>query len=137
MPANSKKQQHGFSLIEAVVTLLFITVTLVLVLHFTSRVPDALAEQQSKARQELRLLENAVGAFTLDLERAAPSNSEGIAILVSEGYLSKILIDPWGNPYQYRNPGLYDSIDYWSQGPDGKDSDDDIVGWDAYGSYVR
>ncbi len=137
MSVSFKQKYAGISLIEAVITLLFITITVILVSHFIKRTPTTLDKQQSKARQELRLLENAVGAFTIDLERSAPTNDEGIAILVKEGYLSKVLIDPWGNQYQYRNPGIYDNIDYWSQGPDGKDSDDDIVGWDAYGSYVR
>ncbi|MCP4990652.1 MAG: hypothetical protein GY928_32805 [Colwellia sp.] len=127
----------GFSLIESTITLLFFIVGFALVAHFIDRQPTKLEQQQSKARQELRIIENAVGAYTIDLNKPAPSTAMGMTLLVSQGYLSKILLDPWGNPYQYRNPGVYDNIDYWSQGPDGIDSEDDIVGWDPYGSYVR
>ncbi len=132
-----KKFSQGFSLIEAMITLLFIVITMALVAHFIDRQPTELEKQASKARQELRLIENAVGAYTIDLAKPAPSTTQGVMELVKAGYLSKLLLDPWGNPYQYRNPGQYDLIDYWSQGPDGIDSDDDIVGWDPYGSYVR
>ncbi len=42
------------------------------------------------------------------------------------------LIDPWGNPYQYRKPGEKntDTYDIFSMGPDGKaGTDDDIGNW--------
>lgn len=127
----------GFSLIEAVISLLFVLITLALVVHFIDQKPSELELQQSRARQELRLIENAIGAYTIDNGIPAPTTDEGLGVLVSQGYLSKLLLDPWGKPYHYRNPGKYDFIDYWSQGPDGIDSSDDIVGWDPYGSYVR
>lgn len=133
----SKTKQSGFSLVEGMISLLFIVITASLVAHFVDKVPTALELKESKARQELRLIQNAVGAYMLDLSLPAPTNAQGIAPLVEKGYLSKFLLDPWGNPYQYKNPGTYDFIDYWSQGPDGIDSGDDIVGWDPYGSYVR
>lgn len=132
-----KKKSSGFSLIETMVTLLFVTITTLLIAHFIDRTPTAHELKKSKARQELRLIENAVGAYMLDLSLPAPTSAQGITVLVESGYLSTFLLDPWGNPYQYKNPGTYDLIDYWSQGPDGIDSDDDIVGWDPYGSYVR
>jgi general secretion pathway protein G len=46
---------------------------------------------------------------------------------------SKVPDDPWGNPYQYRNPGTKNtsSYDVYSMGPDGKDGTaDDIGNWD-------
>ncbi len=131
------KSHFGFSLIESMVSLLFIVIILALIAHFIDRQPTELEKQENKARQELRLIENAVGAYTIDLVIPAPSTRQGVMELVKTGYLSRLLLDPWGNPYQYRNPGQYDLIDYWSRGPDGIDSDDDIVGWDPYGSYVR
>ncbi len=132
-----KNKQLGFSFIETMITLLFAVITLGLVVYFIDREPTTLEKQATKARQELRLLENAVAGYTFDLEKPAPTTEQGLGVIIEEGYLSKILIDPWGKPYQYRNPGIYDSTDYWSQGPDGIDSDDDIVGWDPYGSYIR
>lgn len=44
----------------------------------------------------------------------------------------KSLIDPWGNPYQYRRPGKQnpDTYDVYSLGPDGQDgTEDDIGNW--------
>jgi general secretion pathway protein G len=40
--------------------------------------------------------------------------------------------DPWGNKYQYANPGVHnpDSYDIYSYGPDQEDgTDDDIGNW--------
>jgi general secretion pathway protein G len=40
--------------------------------------------------------------------------------------------DPWGEPYQYRYPGVHNkgSYDVWSKGPDKTDgTDDDIGNW--------
>ena len=48
------------------------------------------------------------------------------------------IIDSWGNPIRYRNPGIHnkDGVDIWSAGPNGKfeansgDNDhDDITNW--------
>jgi len=43
--------------------------------------------------------------------------------------LESVPIDPWGNPYQYRNPGKINprSFDLYSWGADRKESEDDIV----------
>lgn len=43
------------------------------------------------------------------------------------------LLDPWGNPYQYRYPGVHNrnSYDLWSMGPGGQSGDEDDIGnWD-------
>jgi general secretion pathway protein G len=42
------------------------------------------------------------------------------------------LLDPWGEPYQYRYPGIHNKngYDVWSKGPDKVDqTDDDIGNW--------
>ena len=42
------------------------------------------------------------------------------------------ITDPWGEPYQYRYPGVHNkgSYDCWSKGPDRADgTDDDIGNW--------
>ena len=52
-----------------------------------------------------------------------------------EGTIDELL-DPWGNPYEYRSPGDMheDSYDLWSRGPDrkddgGKEGSDDVKNW--------
>lgn len=47
---------------------------------------------------------------------------------------SNNFLDPWGNPYRYREPGSNNpaSYDLYSYGPDGENdngSDDDITNW--------
>jgi general secretion pathway protein G len=42
------------------------------------------------------------------------------------------ILDPWGEPYQYRCPGTHNKTGYdlWSKGPDRTDgTDDDIGNW--------
>lgn len=43
------------------------------------------------------------------------------------------LLDPWGNPYQYRYPGVHNrnGYDVWSMGSGGQSGDEDDIGnWD-------
>jgi general secretion pathway protein G len=73
-----------------------------------------------------------------------PTTAEGLQALISAPanraerwrgpYLkdNKIPNDPWGEPYQYRYPGVKnkDRYDLWSKGPDRTDgTDDDIGNW--------
>lgn len=74
-----------------------------------------------------------------------PSTAEGLQVLVTapankadswhgpyiEG--SKVPLDPWGEPYQYRYPGVKNKggYDLWSKGPDKVDgNEDDIGNWE-------
>ena len=43
---------------------------------------------------------------------------------------NKLPIDPWGEPYQYRAPGVKNKngYDLWSKGPDKTDGTDDYIG---------
>ena len=49
------------------------------------------------------------------------------------GYLQHLPNDPWGNAYQYLNPGVHDEIDVFSYGADakqgGEGNDADIGSW--------
>ncbi len=73
-----------------------------------------------------------------------PSTAEGLQALITPPanraerwrgpYLqeSKLPLDPWGEPYQYRYPGVKNKngYDLWSKGPDKADgTDDDIGNW--------
>ncbi len=73
-----------------------------------------------------------------------PSTAEGLQALITAPsgkaerwrgpYLieSKLPVDPWGEPYQYRCPGSKNKngYDLWSKGPDKADgTDDDIGNW--------
>ncbi len=73
-----------------------------------------------------------------------PSTAEGLQALIAAPanraerwrgpYLqeNKIPLDPWGEPYLYRYPGVKNKngYDLWSKGPDKTDgTDDDIGNW--------
>lgn len=81
-----------------------------------------------------------------------PTQDQGIAALLEKptaapvptnwkdgGYLERPasgalqINDPWGNPYQYLNPGVHGEIDVFSYGADGKaggeGNDADIGSW--------
>ena len=72
-----------------------------------------------------------------------PSNEQGIQALVARPngepqprkwrqIMQQVPIDPWGNPYQIRNPGMRskEPIDVFSMGPDGRpNTGDDIGNW--------
>jgi general secretion pathway protein G len=75
-----------------------------------------------------------------------PSTSDGLQALITapsakadrwhgpyiEG--SKMPLDPWGEPYQYTNPGTRNKggYDLWSKGPDKQSgTEDDIGNWDS------
>ncbi len=79
-----------------------------------------------------------------------PDTDEGLAVLFEyrggsneerwkgaylEGAFEELL-DPWGNPFEYRSPGEVneDGFDLWSRGPDleddgGKEGSDDVKNW--------
>ena len=49
------------------------------------------------------------------------------------GYVERLPKDPWGNPYQYLNPGVRGELDVFSMGadgaPGGEGNDADIGSW--------
>ncbi|OVE78395.1 hypothetical protein BVX98_00375 [bacterium F11] len=56
-----------------------------------------------------------------------PPPNKGLSVLLSEppgseSRINNIEMDPWGNPYIYKNPGVFNKTDYdlYSLGPNGK-----------------
>lgn len=85
-------------------------------------------------------IDPALMAYRLNMGRY-PNTAEGLAALRTAPsgagdkwkgpYVESDVIDPWGNPYQYRYPGTRntDKYDVWSFGADGVESGDDIGNW--------
>ncbi len=46
------------------------------------------------------------------------------------GYVDRLPLDPWKQPYQYLSPGAHGTIDIYSLGPDQTPSEDDIGNWE-------
>jgi len=98
------------------------------------------------ARSDIAAILAALKLYRLDNQRY-PTAEQGLAALSSRpaapppppnwkpnGYLDRLPKDPWGQPYQYLNPGLRGEIDVYSFGADGQPGgtgiDADIGSWD-------
>jgi len=97
------------------------------------------------AQQDIRSIVQALKLYRLDNMRY-PTTEQGLAALVTAptipplapnwkpgGYLERLPKDPWGNAYQYLNPGIHGEIDVLSFGADGvaggEGFDADIGSW--------
>jgi len=100
--------------------------------------------QVQKAKGDIAAIETALEMYYLD-HNSYPSDQQGLEALVTApagvneaayrkgGYIRKMSLDPWGNAYQYRNPGERAQIDIFSLGadgePGGEDQNADIGNW--------
>jgi general secretion pathway protein G len=88
------------------------------------------------AKYQISEFESALQAYGKEYG-SLPTDRQGLEELVSTKgkgpFLRKsIPNDPWGRPYHYRNPGIYnpDSYDLWSNGyDDSEGTEDDIANW--------
>lgn len=134
--------EDGFTLVEVMVTLVIIgLLTTFVVLNV---LPAQGQAKVQKARGDIALIETGLDMYALDLG-GYPSEQDGLEALMTEpsglstgqyrqgGYVKKLPPDPWGNEYQYRNPGENGAIDIFSLGadgePGGEDQNADIGNW--------
>lgn len=118
----------GFTLIEIMIVVVIIGLLATLI------APRIIGRQEEamivKAKADIRTLESALNMYKLD-NFVYPSTDQGLEALVQKpsgapeprnwkGYLDRLPKDPWGNPYQYLNPGQHGAIDIFSYGADGQ-----------------
>lgn len=137
------KRQYGFTLIELMVVLVILGVLAALIVPKVMDRPDE--ARVLAARQDIGTLVQALKLYRLDNMRY-PSTEQGLRALVAKpelapapnnwkpgGYLEKLPNDPWGNAYQYLNPGRNGEIDVYSLGADGRSggegNDAEIGNW--------
>ena len=135
--------RRGFTLLEVVVVVAILGLLAALVVPQVMRRPDE--ARVTAAKQDVATLLQALKLYRLDNERY-PTTEQGLAALVARpgagpaadnwkagGYLERLPRDPWGNPYQYLNPGLRGEIDVFTFGADGtaggEGADADIGSW--------
>jgi len=125
-----KKKEDGFTLVEVMVTLVIIgLLTTFVVLNV---LPAQGKAQVQKARGDISAIETALEMYKLD-NFNYPTEQEGLEALVASGLVKKMSLEPWGNPYEYRNPGERAQIDIYSLGadgePGGEEQNADIGNW--------
>lgn len=124
-------RSHGFTLIEIVVVVVIIGLLAAMVApRVMQRTDDA---KIVRVANDIRAIEASLNLYKLD-NFNYPSTEQGLAALVTKplgapepknwkqgGYLRSLPKDPWGNEYQYTNPGTDGSpFDLYSFGADGK-----------------
>lgn len=143
VPLSSRERQGeaGFTLVE----LLVVMVILVLLASLVApRVMGYLGSSRTKtAKVQIENLSTSLELFKLDTGRY-PTAREGLQALVQPPpglrswngpYLKKdqVPLDPWGQPYRYRQPGERGDFDIMSLGADnregGQGEDQDVATW--------
>ncbi len=135
--------QQGFTLLEVMVVVVIIGILAALVVPRIISRPDE--ARVIAAKQDIASLLQALKLYRLDNLRY-PATEQGLQALVAKpatppvppnwktsGYVDRLPKDPWGNPYQYLNPGLHGEIDVFSFGadgaPGGEGNDADLGSW--------
>lgn len=135
--------QRGFTLLEVMVVVVILGILAALVVPKIISRPDE--ARVIAAKQDIASLQQALKLYRLDNQRY-PTTEQGLQALVTKpttapippnwkagGYVERLPKDPWGNPYQYLNPGVRGEIDIISFGADGgsggEGNDADIGSW--------
>jgi general secretion pathway protein G len=138
----SQKHSRAFTLIEIMVVVVILGILAATIIpKFMTTTQDA---KISTAKSNIAELESALERMYIHLDRH-PTTEEGLKALVEAPagedkkwrgpYIKLLRPDPWGNPYQYRNPGTHHTsgFDIWSRGADGADGGEgdaaDIGNW--------
>lgn len=138
-----KRRHSGFTLIEVMIVIVILGVLAALIVPKVMGRPDE--ARVAAAKQDIFTIMQSLKLYKLD-NRRYPTTEQGLAALVQKpsqapvpqnwtagGYLEKLPNDPWGQPYQYLNPGLHGEIDVMSFGADGQPGgqgvDADIGNW--------
>jgi general secretion pathway protein G len=140
--AATRARRLGFTLVEIMVVVVILGILAVLVVpRVVGRTDEA---RGTAARQDVAAIMQALRLYRLDNGRY-PTTEQGLPALVAKPqgqpvpsnwkqYLDKVPKDPWGNTYQYLNPGVRGEIDVFTLGADGQPGgsgpDADIGSWD-------
>jgi general secretion pathway protein G len=135
---------RGFTLVEIMVVVVIIGILGALV------VPKLLGRtgesRVTAAKVDIATMMQALKLYKLDNQRY-PTTEQGLVALITKpttgpqangwktgGYIEKLPKDPWGNAYQYLQPGIHGEIDLFSFGadgqPGGEGEDADVGSWD-------
>lgn len=138
-------KSRAFTLLEVMVVVVILSILgAMIVPRIIGRADEA---RVIAAKQDIASLMQALKLYRLDNLRY-PTSEQGLQALTARpdtppvpanwkagGYLERLPKDPWGNPYQYLNPGRKGEIDVFSFGADGvsggEGTDADVGSWDV------
>nr|WP_223275013.1 type II secretion system major pseudopilin GspG [Tateyamaria sp. syn59] len=138
-----RERDAGFSLLELMVVVVILSIlALVIVPRVIDRPDQARA---ARAQSDIATIVSAIELYRLDNLRY-PTTQQGIEALVTRpttdpvptnwstgGYIDRLPIDPWGQPYQYLYPGVHGDFDVFTYGADGavggSGADGDVGSW--------
>lgn len=132
--------QAGFTLIEVMVVVVILGILSTLVVVNVVGSDDK--ARVTAAKSDLSAISQALDLFKLD-NFTYPTTDMGLQALVTApdnarnfpagGYLKKMPLDPWGNPYQYFAPGsggaAYDLMSYGADGVEGGEGNAADIIW--------
>lgn len=135
---------NGFTMLELMVVIVILGLLATVV---TANVLPMLDRgNREKAVADIAAIEQAIEQYRMD-NLTYPSMQDGLGALTTPpsglaqpdryrpgGYIRRLPDDPWGNPYQYRNPGErggpFDVFSFGADGqPGGEDANADIGNW--------
>ncbi|HEC15837.1 MAG TPA: type II secretion system protein GspG [Sedimenticola sp.] len=138
-----KPAPSGFTLIEVMVVVVILSILAAIVVPKIMSRPDE--ARITRVQQDIRALSAALDLYRLD-NFSYPTTDQGLEALVTRpgnlpngarwkegGYIDRVPKDPWGNPYNYLQPGTNGEFDLYSLGadnaPGGEGVNADIGNW--------
>ncbi|KKM78108.1 hypothetical protein LCGC14_1363320 [marine sediment metagenome] len=130
------RAEQGFTLLEIIVVVVILGILAAIVApQFMGRIEDA---RKIEAQVQIRNFETSLKLYKVD-NHVYPTTDQGLDALVNKpstgaeaknyrsgGYMSRIPLDPWGNPYIYVSPGTHGDFDLISLGADGLEGGDEV-----------
>ncbi|WP_371229655.1 type II secretion system major pseudopilin GspG [Roseovarius sp. 2305UL8-3] len=142
-PKQAEQRDAGFSLLELMVVVVILSILALVIVPRVIDRPDQ--ARVARAQSDIAAIASAINLYRLDNLRY-PTTEQGLSALVSppttepaapnwatNGYIDRLPVDPWGQPYQYLSPGVHGDFDIFSYGadaaPGGTGADADIGSW--------
>ncbi len=132
-----QRAQSGFTLIEIMVVVVILGILASVIVPKIMDNPDK--ARVVKAKNDVQAMKSALDLYKLD-NFNYPSTDQGLQALTAKpsgspearnwkegGYLDRLPKDPWGNDYQYLNPGVNAEVDIFSYGADGRPSGEGVA----------
>jgi general secretion pathway protein G len=136
--------QRGITLIEIMVVLVILGILATIIIPRISSKPEE--ARRTKAILDIKSIETALSLFHME-NGFYPSTEQGLEALVEkpttgripnsyseDGYLKKVPLDPWKNPFVYLSPGAHGDYDLISYGADGEEGGEgkfaDVNNWE-------